>query len=179
MMQNIHHHHTGYEIGERWYVVHTQPASEERAGLHLATQGYTIFYPRFRKTVRHARKSTCKLAALFPGYLFVKLDTSRDRWRSINGTRGVIRLLTLGDKPQPAPVGVVEDLQAQTDSHGAFVLAPALCVGQRVRIAEGPFANLVGTLQRLDGADRVQVLLDILGRSVPATLQGAMLDPAA
>lgn len=179
MMQTVHHHDAGYDTGDRWYVVHTQPACEERASLHLANQGYTVFYPRFHKTVRHARKTTSKLAALFPGYLFVRLAPSRDRWRSINGTRGVIRLLTWGDKPQPAPVGVVEDLQTRTDSHGALVLMPPLCVGQRVRIAEGPFANLVGTLQRLDGADRVQVLLDILGRSVPATLQGTMLDPAA
>jgi len=167
------------DTGPRWYVVHTQPACEERAALHLATQGFTIFCPRFRKTVRHARKITSKMSALFPGYLFVKLNPARDRWRSINGTRGVIRLLTLGDRLQPAPAGVVENLQTQADSHGVFVAAQVLSVGQRVRIAEGPFANLVGTLQRLDGADRVQVLLDILGRSVPATLQGAMLDPAA
>ena len=169
----------GPESGSRWYVVHAQPACEERAALHLATQGFTIFCPRFRRIVRHARKSTSKLSALFPGYLFVKLDPARDRWRCINGTRGVIRLLTLGDRLQPAPVGIVENLQAQADDNGVFTAAPALSVGQRVRIAEGPFANLVGTLQRLDGADRVQILLDLLGRSVPATLQGAILDPAA
>lgn len=167
------------EFSARWYVVHTQPASEERAAMHLGTQGYTVFCPRFRKTVRHARKSMSKLSALFPGYLFVKLDPSRDRWRSINGTRGVIRLLTLGDRLQPAPAGIVENLQAQADSHGVFAPLPALSVGQRVRIADGPLTNLVGTLQRMDGADRVQVLLDLLGRSVPATLQSAMLDPAA
>jgi transcriptional antiterminator RfaH len=176
MMRN---NRAGNETTKRWYVVHTQPACEERAAMHLATQGYRVFCPRFRKTVRHARKCTSKLAALFPGYLFVMLDPSHDRWRAINGTRGVIRLLTLGDAPQPTPAGVVEDLQAQTDDHGALVLAPALSVGQRVRIAEGPLADLVGTLQRLDGADRVRVLLDLLGRSVPASLQGGMLDPAA
>lgn len=176
MMQNV---HAEYGIGDRWYVVHAQPGCEERAGTHLATQGYTVFCPCFRKIVRHARKNSYKLAALFPGYLFVKLDLSRDRWRSINGTRGVIRLLALGDSPQPAPAGVVEELQIQTDRHGGFMLAQALSIGQQVRIAEGPLANLVGTLQRLDGADRVRVLLDLLGRSVPATLQGGMLDSAA
>ena len=174
MIQVAHH-----DADARWYVVHTQPACEERAALHLATQGYTVFCPRFRKTVRHARKSISKLSALFPGYLFVRLDPSRDRWRSINGTRGVIRLLTLGDQLQPAPAGVVENLQAQSDGHGVFVPQAALSVGQRVRIADGPLTNLVGTLQRMDGADRVQVLLELLGRSVPATLQSAMLDPAA
>lgn len=165
--------------GMHWYVVHTQPACEARAGMHLAAQGYTIFCPSSRKTVRHARKSTNKLAPLFPGYLFVSLDLSRDRWRSINGTRGVIRLLTQGEVPQAVPSGIVETLQARTDSQGALALPPTLNVGQRVCIMEGPLANLVGTLQRLNGADRVQVLLDLLGRSVPASIQVRALDPAA
>ena len=43
----------------------------------------------------------------------------------------------------------------------------------------GPFADLVGTLQRLDGADRVHVLLDLLGRSVSTTLPYEALAPAA
>ena len=171
--------HPDGQEGNNWYVVHTQPACEARATMHLAAQGYTIFCPSSRKTVRHARKSTSKLAPLFPGYLFLSLDLSRDRWRSINGTRGVLRLLTQGDVPQAVPTGIVETLQARTDSQGALVLGPALSVGQRVCIMEGPLANLVGTLQRLDGTDRVQVLLDILGRSVPATVHARALDPAA
>jgi transcriptional antiterminator RfaH len=176
MMQEV---DTDGRPGKHWYVVHAQPACEARAGMHLAAQGYTIFCPSARKTVRHARKSTDKLVSLFPGYLFVSLDLSRDRWRSINGTRGVLRLLTQGDVPQAVPAGIVETLQARTDSQGALALPPALSVGQRVCIMEGPLANLVGTLQRLNGADRVQVLLDLLGRSVPTTIQVRALDPAA
>jgi transcription elongation factor/antiterminator RfaH len=175
----MHKVHTDGHNGNNWYVVHTQPACEARAAMHLAAQGYTIFCPNSRKTVRHARKSTSKLVPLFPGYLFLSLDLSRDRWRSINGTRGVLRLLTQGDVPQAVPAGIVETLQARTDSQGVLALPPALSVGQRVCIMEGPLANLVGTLQRLDGADRVQVLLDLLGRSVPATIQVTALDPAA
>ena len=171
--------HTEGRPGKNWYVVHTQPACEARAGTHLTAQGYGLFCPSLRKTVRHARKSTVKLTPLFPGYLFLSLDLSRDRWRNINGTRGVVRLLTQGDVPKAVPTGIIETLQARTDSQGALVLAPALSVGQHVRITEGPLANLVGTLQRLDGTDRVQVLLDILGRSVPATVHARALDPAA
>ena len=33
--------------------------------------------------------------------------------RSVNGTRGVIRLLTHGDVPQPVPAGIVEELRKQ------------------------------------------------------------------
>ena len=171
--------HRDNEASPRWYVVHTQPACEDRASMRLTAQGYQIFCPRLRKTVRHARKSESKLVPLFPGYLFLRLDIARDRWRAVNGTRGVIRLLAQGDTPQTVPAGIVEELQAHVDRHGALVWTPPLSAGQRVRITEGPFEDFVGTLQRLDGTDRVLVLLDLLGRSVPATLRCGVLAPAA
>jgi transcriptional antiterminator RfaH len=163
----------------RWYVVHTQPSAEDRAIARLETQGYHVFCPRLRKLVRHARKSTSKYVPLFPGYLFLRLDTSRDRWRSVNGTRGVVRLLTQGDIPQAVPPGVVEYLQSHVDVDGTLDRTPSFSAGQQVRIAEGPFADFVGTLQRLNGTDRVQVLINLLGRSVSATLRCEALAPAA
>ena len=171
--------HPDDDAAPRWYVVHTQHACEDRASMRLVAQGYHVFCPRLRKTVRHARKSENKLVPLFPGYLFLRLDLSRDRWRAVNGTRGVIRLLTLGDMPQTVPAGIVEDLKSHVDTRDALVWTPPLNVGQRVRITEGPFEDFVGTLQRLEGADRVLVLLDLLGRAVPATLRCGVLAPAA
>ncbi len=170
--------HCGGGMGDlRWYVVHTQPGAEGRAAIHLERQGYRIFCPRYRKTIRHARKRTGMLAPLFPSYLFLGLDTSREQWRSVNGTRGVIRLLTQGDVPCPVPRGVVEALQDRADADGALDWAPR--VGQAVQIAEGPFVDFVGMLARLDGVGRVCVLLDILGRAVSMTLRCEALDPVA
>ena len=38
-----------------------------------------------------------------------------------------------------------------------------MATGQSVRILSGPFANVVGRLERLDAAGRVRVLLDMMG----------------
>jgi transcriptional antiterminator RfaH len=165
--------------GERWYVVHTQPHAETRAILHLERQGYLIFCPRTRKTMRHARKATRTLAPLFPNYLFVRLDVARDQWRSVNGTRGVVRLIMQGETPQPVPRGIVEALQSGRCTNGAMDWTPTFKVGQAVRIADGPFADFVGTLERLDAAGRVRVLLDLLGRSVSVALRCEDLMSAA
>jgi transcriptional antiterminator RfaH len=164
--------------GERWYVVHTQRHAEGRAISHLEHQGYRIFCPRTRKTVRHARKATSTLAPLFPNYLFVQLDVARDHWHSVNGTRGVIRLISQGETPQPVPFGIVESLQARMSADGAMDWAPSLKIGQAVRIADGPFVDFVGTLEHLDAADRVRVLLEILGRSVSVALRCEDVVPA-
>ena len=161
-----------------WYVVNTQPRSESRAIYHLETQGYSVFCPRYRRTVRHARQTKIVLAPLFPAYLFVHFDILRDRWRSINGTRGVVRLLIRDGKPQAVPVGIVPELMAWTRDDGSFDWTSKLKIGEAVRIADGPFAELLGTLEYLDAAGRVRVLLELLGRSVSVALRSEALLPA-
>jgi transcription antitermination factor NusG len=39
------------------------------------------------------------------------------------------------------------------------------------RIADGQFAEFLGTLEYLDAAGRVRVLIDLLGRTVSVTLR--------
>lgn len=100
-------------------------------------------------------------------------------WRPINGTRGVARLLTVGDKPSVLPTGLVENLKSLIDDGGAIEWMSAFKIGQAVRIGEGPFVNLVGKLEYLDAAGRVRVLLELLGRQVSVTLRSeALLDAA-
>jgi len=81
-------------------------------------------------------------------------------------------------RPVPVPAGVVEALIDRSDGSVAR-LDFDLVKGQRVRILAGPFADLMGTLQRLDEAGRVQVLLQMMGTAVPVTLHRSALAPAA
>lgn len=151
-------------------MVQTQPRRESQAEQQLANQHYRIFLPRFRKSRRHARKFEIVSAPLFPGYLFVILDLTCDRWRSVNGTYGVDRLLTRAGVPEPVPHGLIEQLLAVTDAEGIVRHHPNLQYGQMVRVSAGPFANLVGRLQQLGDSGRVRILLEVLGGKVPVLL---------
>lgn len=162
--------------GERWYAVYSQPHRETRAQQQLAAQGFTVFLPLYRKTVRHARKLTTVSAPFFPRYLFVALDLSLDQWRSVNGTFGVTSLITDGATPRPVPHGVVESL-AQVSDAGFVQPGKELKVGDSVRVLTGPFADLLGELVRIDGPSRVRVLLQLLGGAVPASIDRRDLMP--
>src|SRR5271163_3452008 len=104
--------------GERWFVAQTLSHREQLAHFHLGAQGFRRFLPRFHKTVRHARSLREVIAPVFPGYIFVVLHPERDRWRSINGTFGVARLVSAHQRPMPVPTGVVEALLASVDELG-------------------------------------------------------------
>lgn len=162
---------------QRWYVVHTQPHRETQAARQLANQDYRVFLPRYLKSRRHARKFETVSAPLFPRYLFVILDLTRDRWRSVNGTIGVDRLLQRGGEPEPVPVGLVERLTDAAEADDVVRFGTDLKAGQTIRVTAGPFTELMGTLESLDEQGRVRVLLDIMGGRVPVLLPEAAVLP--
>ena len=164
------------EGGERWFLAHTLPKSECKAEMHLQAQGFRTYLPQINKTIRHARQFRDVRAPLFPRYIFLILDLSRDRWLSVRSTIGVAALFTSEDRPVPVPAGVVEGIIARSDGN---VITAELTKGQSVRIVSGPFANLVGTLERLDAAGRTRVLLEIMGTAVPVAIHRLALCPAA
>ena len=163
---------------ERWYVVQALARREPIAKLRLEAQGYKIFLPQMVKTVRHARKMHYARVAVFPGYLFVALDPLKDRWRSINGTIGVARMIMANEGPAPVPRGIVESLASYLDGHGICRFDRDLKEGQQVRIVSGPFAQLIGQIATLDGKGRARVLLKIMSNEIITTLDQSSLELA-
>jgi transcription elongation factor/antiterminator RfaH len=162
----------------RWYAVYCQPHRESAAAAHLKNQDFAVFLPKREKVVRHARKIEKVRRPFFPGYLFVDLDIDHERWRSINSTVGVIRIVTQNDRPTPAPMGVIESIKAACGDDDILRFHPDLSVGQKVRVIGGPFADFVGELDQLTDSERVRVLLDIMGGRTRVVLPRDYLTPA-
>ena len=165
----------------RWYVVEALPRSEERAAINLQRQGMRIYLPRYRKRRRHARKVDLVPAALFPGYLFVRLDVEAAPWRQVNGTFGCRQLVSDGEMPAPLPRGAIRALRAREDGDGfvQFGLpSESFRRGDRVRITDGPLAERMGLVDSVTDAQRVVLLLDMLGRRVRVQLDADFISAA-
>lgn len=166
----------------RWYVVYTQTRGEERALWHLKNQGFECFLPRCLKTRRHARRTDTVLEPLFPRYLFASFDADVSRWRAINGSRGVVSLMTDGTQPLAVPSGLVERLQAEADDRGVTPLTSLgmFWKGRKVRIKTGPFAGQVGEVTEVfgRGLDRVKILLALLGAETSLDVPSHALETA-
>jgi transcription elongation factor/antiterminator RfaH len=162
----------------RWYVAQTRARQERLAALNLEAQQFETFLPQILKTVRHARRMRTVKAAVFPGYLFIRLDPAQHRWRSVNGTIGVSRLLAGSEGPMPAPIGVVEALKGYVDGRGYCQLRRDLVAGQQVRVTTGPFVSLMGEVLSMDDKGRTRVLLQIMGGKVVTALERSSLEAA-
>jgi transcriptional antiterminator RfaH len=158
------------EAPQTWIVVNTHPHKEATAIANLENQGYTTYCPVVRKSIRHARKARQVLRPLFPGYLFVGLGFDKAQWRPVLSTFGVRTLIRSGDEPSRLNPGFIAALRSR-ESDGVIV-APAhpYTVGQKIRIADGPFDGTVATILSLGEKDRIVVLMDLLNRPVRVVL---------
>jgi transcriptional antiterminator RfaH len=170
-----------YAIPPAWYVAHSHPNSEWRAAEHLGRQGFTCYVPAYLKTRRHARKVDTVKAPFFPRYLFVWIDVNTQRWRSIDSTVGVSRLVGRGPMPTPVMPGIVETIREREGVDGLISLAPAAArfrVGDQVRVVTGAFEACQGLFEALTDKDRVAILLDLLGRKVRVVLDAGAIEAA-
>jgi transcription antitermination factor NusG len=88
-------------VAGRWFVIRSLPNREAAVSQGLQQQGFKMFLPQVRRTVRHARKFSTRNAPLFPSYYFVQIDPARDRWCSINGAISAIGLIMAHERPSP------------------------------------------------------------------------------
>jgi len=165
---------------KHWFVARTHAHAEAKATAHLRRQDFDVYLPRFAKTRRHARREERVIVPLFPRYLFVQMDLNHTRWRAINSTVGIERLLANGDRPTPVPEGTVKDLQSQERPGG--LLTPASLVhlerGTQLRLVEGAFAERVGIYEQMTADQRVVLLLNLLGREIRITVPIEAVDAA-
>jgi transcriptional antiterminator RfaH len=163
-----------------WFVVQTKRSKETYARDHLRRQHFKTFFPRITTSSRRRGKFVTNHVPLFPGYLFVAFDPVCLGWHSINGTRGVSRLLCSDSgRPQALPHNFMMSLlESSDDSEIVSWSYQNLSDGDPIEIVHGPFAKKIGQLISLHSQGRAQVLLSLMGASICVDLSVSALKPA-
>lgn len=160
--------------GARWFCVLSKPHAEREAAQELRNQGFAVFLPMEVVWRGHHgdRKPTARPCV--PRYLFVRFNPHADRWRVIWSTRGVSKLISFAPEvPAPCRAGEVERVWATVYEPLSQVdpTAPRLDVGQRGKVASGPFSAFPGEVMRVEEDGRIVVSVTIFGRATPITLE--------
>lgn len=164
--------------GEDWFAVQLRPNGLNMAERNLARQGIKLLVPVFRERKRRTGSSPIvRRKPLFPGYIFAHLPDMPYYFRSVNGTRGVSRLI-IGDPlaPQSLPAEFMAGLIERCATDGT--LLPSVddfAIGDRVRVAAGPFADQVSRIEGLSDHERVTLLITLMGQSAKLQVPKAQL----
>lgn len=160
----------------KWYAVRTKPQSEYLAGNVLGGQGFEVFLPLVGSpTPRAGRQDT----PLFPGYLFLRYDVDRQDWPSLTQLPGILGWVRFNGFVPAVPDEVVElvaeRVQAINCTGGLWTRFRR---GQRVHVLSGKMEGLAEVVEEpRSPEDRVRVLLEFMGRQVPAQVPWLNLRP--
>lgn len=164
---------------EHWYTFHTKPNAEYQVAQTLRQRGLEVFLPEVKAPRSRRRR---KMKPFFPSYLFAKVDLKAIGISKLRWVPGLNRLVAFGDQPIPVPEEIIEYILDNLEALQAQGGLPThnFKPGDTVRITSGPFEGMEAIFdQGTTSAERVQVLLEILGRASRMEIDPDQLETAA
>jgi len=154
-----------------WYLVLTKAQSEFNAQENLLRQGYEIYLPLVQTSRRCNGKNIKRTEAFFPRYLFIYLNKETDNWSPIRSTIGVADIVRFGGVPAVVPEIMIDKLKMNEDEFGLQSFEKKeFKQGDKIEIISGAFEGYKAVFQKMKNAERVSVLLDIVGNNTQVTL---------
>lgn len=153
-------------LNHDWFCLCAQPKREHIAAAFLnKIEGVEAYCPRISqiKKTRTGKKRFTE--ALFPGYLFAKFSLAQN-YRRVIHAQGIRRMVELGDR-KAVPPEIIAHLKDSVPE--GIIEAPDLSVepGSKIEFVQGSLQGLRGeVLAQLPAQNRVQILLDFLGREI-------------
>jgi len=160
----------------KWYVVHTQTGSEEkaRAGLEkkiatTALKEYVeeIVVPTEQVSEIRSGKKRISARKFFPGYILLKMNMTKESWYLVKTTPGITGFIGPGRKPAALSDDEVNTILKRSEETEVKPSPKVVFeVGEAVRIAEGPFANFNGSVMEVyPDRGKLKVSVSIFGRA--------------
>jgi transcription termination/antitermination protein NusG len=173
---------------KNWYVVHTYSGYENKVKANLEKRVesmgmqdkiFRVIVPEETEVEMRNGKEKIIKRKVFPGYVLVELIMTDDSWyvvRNTPGVTGFVGSAGSGSKPTALLEEEVEVILAHMGVDSTAVDFDYEMY-ETVRVNEGPFANLTGSIQEIDlEKKRIKVLVDFLGRETPVELDFSQIE---
>jgi transcriptional antiterminator NusG len=163
----------------KWYVIHCYSGYENKVRhaieQRIETMGmenkiFDVVVPTEEQIeIKDGKRRTVE-RRVFPGYILVQMMLDEDSWYVVRNTPGVTGFVGMGNKPTPLREDEVAQIMKRMEAD-APVVKVTFKTGQKVRIVDGPFNDIIGTVEEID-VDRakVRVLVSFFGRETPVEL---------
>ena len=173
--------------GRRWYVVHCYSGYEAKVRHNLEqrveTMGmknkiFDVVIPTEEEIeVKDGKRRTVE-RHVFPGYILVQMLMDEDSWYVVRNTPGVTGFVGMGNEPTPLRPEEVQQIIRRMEAEAPRVKV-TYKAGQRVRIVDGPFNDLIGTVDEIDmERAKVRVMVSFFGRETPVELDFLQVEKA-
>ena len=176
----------------RWYVLHVYSGFEAKVKETILDKAkkqslddcfHEILVPKEEVTEIKRGKRVAIERNVFPGYVMVKMNMSDDAWHLVKNTPKVTGFLGSGNKPQAISESEAARLITQLaapQGAGGSRRTITFDIGEEVRITDGAFASMVGTVEEIDDEKgKLKASVSIFGRPTPVELEFSQVEKTA
>jgi len=166
----------GALVERAWFCVRSHPKREHIAAAHLRMlPEIEVFCPRLRIRKATRRGVVTFVECLFPNYLFAKFDV-KSLLDKVKHSPSVSTIVHFGYRIPTISDEVIAELSSSFPENEILDCDRHVEAGDEVTIGEGPFMGMKATVLRvMSPYQRVEVLLDLLGRATPVVVNPSVL----
>jgi transcription termination/antitermination protein NusG len=165
--------------GRNWFVVHSYSGYENKvkknlehriASLEMEHKIFQVVVPTEEEIELKEGQRRKVERRIFPGYILVDMIMDEDSWYVVRNTPGVTGFVGSIRKPTPLRQRDVDKILKRMRAETPRVTV-TFRPGQKVRIADGPFEDFVGTVDEIyPEKGKVRILVSFFGRETPVEL---------
>ena len=165
----------------QWCALWTHANCERLVHDQLSAKQFDVFLPMITVWSRRGGRRHQIQLPMFPGYLFVRHTIEKASCIEILKTKGLTRILgERWDRPALVADAEIETVQRLLEATLPLQAHPYLQEGQRVRIVEGPLADIEGMLVQVKSNKGLLVVsVNLLQRSVAVEIDCTLVVPAS
>ncbi len=175
---------------KKWYVVNTYSGHEnkvkEKLEMRAESMGLQDYIFRIivpEQTVIEEKDGVTKekVKKMFPGYVLVEMVMSDEAWFVVRNTPGVTGFIgSSGKGAKPTPLQPYEVETILNNMGISRIDAPnELKEGDKIKIIDGPFVGMTGTIESIDLENKiVNALVDLFGQETSIEVELKQIDRA-
>ena len=166
-------------LDARWYAVKTRSRGEKVAATMIDALGINHFLPLAPELRQWSDRKQVVNLPLFPGYLFVRMNPSKESTLPVLRVPGVVGIVGNHAGPSPIPDYEIEGVRRVLEHGVQCAPHPFLKEGDRVRIVRGALAGVEGTLIRSNSETRLAISIEMIQRSISVSVLRQDVEPVA
>ncbi|MEW6651878.1 MAG: UpxY family transcription antiterminator [Bacteroidota bacterium] len=151
-----------------WRVFYTKAQQEFKTALFFQSAEIEHYLPAIVTLKKWSDRKMKVTVPLFKSYIFAKVN-EKERL-TILQQKTVITNISFSGKPSYMPDWQIESIKKILSETPDVFVTNGLDTGQPVKIIEGPFSGVVGTVKLVNQAKWLSVSIELLNRTVSVRL---------
>lgn len=177
-------------MDKQWYVVNTYSGHENKVkeklemraeSMNMEDYIFRVIVPEQKEVEIKDGVQKEKIKKLFPGYILVEMIMTDEAWYVVRNTPGVTGFIGSsgkGAKPTPLQPEEVDRVLANMGI-SRMEIDENLEVGAKVKIINGPFQGMYGTIDSIDmETQKINLLVDLFGQETSVEVNLNEIDKA-